>query len=191
LKALLGAAAIAAAFAIAPAGAAIVNAEADCQASDGTSTNGAVCGAAARRNLANVEFSETGDNDFFSLGLGGTATFEISPVFSGSGTAVEVTFGSTGNHVELADVLVLSDGVNFTFVTQLSNAGNVRNFSFNIPGGPFSFIRFADATAASSSSTDGFDLDAFSVQTVPVPAAALLMPLGLAALARRKRAAKA
>jgi hypothetical protein len=188
MKAVLASAAAIAALLSAGANAMIVDAEADCEASNGSATNGAVCGTADRRDLSNVEFSVLGDGDFFSLGLGGSATFEISPRFIGEGTAVEVTFGRTGDHVELADVLVSDDGINFQFVTQLSNAGNQRNFTFTLPGGPFSFIRFADATdTGSSSSFDGFDIDAFSVQTVPVPAAALLMPLGLAALARRKR----
>ncbi|GGY55409.1 VPLPA-CTERM sorting domain-containing protein [Parvularcula lutaonensis] len=180
------------------ANAAIVNATADCEIGL-TPPAGVTCATDnARRNLGNVEFSTAGDGDFFSLGLGGSATFEINPQFTGNGVVVEVTFGgASSSHNEAAEIYVSSDGVNFSFVTTVDNQGSTSSLQasmFNVGAGPFSFIRFIDVsqtTFSNTRSSDGFDIDAFSVQAVPIPAGALLLPTGLIALqiARRKRRA--
>ncbi|MCQ8185198.1 VPLPA-CTERM sorting domain-containing protein [Parvularcula maris] len=187
MKHLLASAAALATLLGANAGAAIVSAEADCDIT-GTNPNGIQCGTNDRRDLSNVEFSSTGDGDFFSLGLGGSATFEVDPAFNNGGVMIEVTNGSRSNYVETVTIAVSADNITFTDIGTFDNSQGLTSFSFNVPGGPFSFIRFTDETTGIPNG-DGFDIDAFSVQAVPVPAAALLMPLGLAALARRKRKA--
>lgn len=183
---------IAAGLTIAGAGAAsaatITAATADCALGNSTSIQ---CGVDDRRDLDNVELG-AGDGDFFSLGLGGSATFTISPYFTGPLSVVEVTFGNS-YPVEKADVFVGLAG-SFTkigTVTNQSTSGvlgaGVTSISFS---GTFDQIRFTDMSEGPANG-DGFDLDAFTVTAVPLPASALLLAFavgGLGFVRRRKSA---
>ncbi len=159
------------------------------------------CGQADNRDdVADIEFNTApvGD-DFYSLGLGGTLSFSISPDFTGPGAVFEVTFPSV--HLEAVEIYVSGTGLLGSWIlaeTVSNNAGspNVTSHAFTVAG-IFSHIGFRDisTTIAGTRSTDGFDIAAFSVTPVPLPAALPLLggALGLMGLLgwRRKRAAAA
>ena len=146
-------------------------------------------------------------------------TFDNETTYEGGeATPFEVTFGCDSpddgvceNHPEAAQVYYGTDtSLDFTtftldsLQTEAANnsdfgyAGTVTNGSAQggqsvIVGGSFSYILLVDATFenfSTSNSSDGFDVDAVSINPVPVPGAALLMGSGLAVAAMRRRRSK-
>ncbi|ETX13239.1 hypothetical protein OCH239_12740 [Roseivivax halodurans JCM 10272] len=166
----------------------ITNRTADCELGSGTSVT---CGTDDRRDLSVVELGESVGNDFFSLGLGGTAEFEIAPNFTGPLTALEVTNGRERYYTETADVFGRNTSTGmFELLGSVSNTSAVSTINF---AGSFDAIRFTDTTIVPGNRTgDGYDLAAFTVAAVPLPAGGLLLIGGLGALgvaSRRRRKA--
>lgn len=192
---LLSAAAFAATALSGAAGAAtysIIEASGSCAGAAGT----AGCPSDPSRDaLSNVNIG-TGDGAFYSLGLGGSATFEFDRLYWGSLSVFEVTYNSRRNYMETADVF-LGRGGTFTSAGSIDNQGAVGLSTLDFAGG-FDAVRFVDTTpfmsdSASARRGDGFDIDAISVESsvIPLPASVLLLGGALAGLGawRRRRIA--
>lgn len=138
---------------------------------------------------------------FYSLGLGGSATFGFGASgvsgFGAPGSVVEITAGSRSGHVE--QILVEA----FNVVTKVwDNIGVISNqgpqnlslsVSLNLaPGAVYNLLRLTDQSPVVAG-RDGFDIDSISVAAVPLPAGGLLLigALGGLALLRRRKAAQA
>lgn len=127
------------------------------------------------------------DGKFLSLGIGGEAIFRFGQTVTGySAVSIfETTFGDRDNNPEEVQVFGGLDGV-FTLLGTLTNAGvvNVLNFV-----GTFNQIKLVDISTFPPSK-DGYDIDAISVQMIPVPAAGLMLlsALGLVSVLRRRKA---
>ncbi|WP_300029473.1 VPLPA-CTERM sorting domain-containing protein [uncultured Roseobacter sp.] len=182
------------------AGAAVVGIDSDCGGT-GTALTGAgtvSCGGGERDNTGNIEFFEngvgSGDDDFFSLGLGGTLVVEFDPVIAGAATVIEITNGgASSNHKEAVRIFGSNDGINFDILGVADNQGGIddgtRGTSSTISfAGSYAFLGFLDISKSVFSDTrssDGFDIDAVvvtSVAAVPLPASALLLLGGVAGL---------
>lgn len=155
------------------------------------------------------------ESGFYSLGRGddAVAVFGFGTSFGLEANVFEVTFGCSGpsgsngacsGFSEFATVYAF-DGPYTPFdssftvsdLTTLgfSEVGTIGNGDANAPGGatvsiagPFSFLALADA---SSQGADGFDIDAVSVNAVPLPASILFLLGGIGGLGfmRMRRAA--
>lgn len=138
------------------------------------------------------------DNKFLSLGIGGLAVFSFGTLFTGPGTIIEITNGSRAGYLETAKVYVgtsynstSNDISGFQFLTNITNA------AASIPlviSGVWGFLAILDTSTPVGSTRDGFDVDSISVAAVPLPAGAVLLGSGMAALGfmgwRRKKATK-
>jgi hypothetical protein len=167
--------------------------------STGLTTGTITCGSTSRSDTGAVNFG-AGDGSFYSLGLNGAIVFRITPAFTGPSMVVEVTGRS--DHREAAEVRGSVDGVTFVTLGTVANAtsntaaplGLTASLAFS---GVYNYLAFVDVSRTfftATGSTDGFDLDAFTVQPapVPLPAAAFLLLGGIGALGllrRRKMAA--
>lgn len=154
------------------------------------------------------------DSGFLSLGIDGVAVFGFAEDFNSQGNIFEVTFSCSGPQradgtcffSESVDVYalngayvpkegsfteadIISDG--FVFVTSIPNglANEAGGASFVI-NGPFSFLALVDTSPGGSGARDGFDVDAVSVEAVPLPAPLAFLLTGIAGLGllRRKTA---
>lgn len=159
-------------------------------------TNPALGGCATsadRLDLGNVGLGGTGDGAFYSLGLGGSASFYFDRMIAGSLSVVEVTYGRSSYYDESAAVYGgVFDGTGYDFstllgtVTNKANGTGVSSLGFT---GRYSALRFVDATVVPvGRGGDGYDLDAVNVSAaVPLPATALLLLGGLAGLGALRR----
>lgn len=125
------------------------------------------------------------DGDFLSLGLGGSAIFSFGAIFGSPLSTFEITWGKVEAHVEIAKVYGLLSGV-MTYLGEVNNQGQ-SSLTFT---GKFDQLKLVDVSDPQYGSKDGFDVDAISVSTVPVPAAGFLLlgALGGLAAARRRKA---
>ncbi len=159
----------------------------------------------ARNLVGNIEVFEdaadlTGDDDFYSLGLGGSLVIQFDPAFTGPVMAVEITNGrASSSHDEAAEIYGSVDGIVFDLLGTIDNQigaatgsrGTRSTLTFTQT---YSFLGFKDvskAMFAGTRSEDGFDLDAISVATIPLPATALMLLAGvggLGAMRARRRA---
>lgn len=176
---------------------------ADCdpsQPATGEAGSGLTCSSDPSRTDAGAVNLGSGDGDFYSLGLQGGVLFEVDPAFTGPAMVIEVTNSGT-NHKEAAQVYGSNDGINFDLLGTVTNqnggttVGGEQTVTF---AGIYKYIGFLDVSQAyfaslgGTGSTDGFDLDAFSiteVSEVPLPAAFPLFLAGVAGvggLARRR-----
>lgn len=118
--------------------------------------------------------------------LGGTLTgpggLSESNAFSGG-----IEIGTLSNNASLT--VASANGAVITKTQTGRTSRFVVDFS-GVAGGPFTRITLLDVSPTQSN-TDGFDVGAFSVETVPPPASALLLLGGLAGLGfvSRRRAA--
>lgn len=128
------------------------------------------------------------DGNFYSLGLGGAATFTFLPAafFKGPLSVVEITFGNRAKHVEIVDIYGIA-GMTSTFLGTITNSTLVSSLNF---AGIFSALQLVDGSVGKKG-RDGFDIDSVSVAAVPLPAGGLLLLSGLAGIAalRRRKAA--
>jgi hypothetical protein len=132
------------------------------------------------------------DDAFFSLGDGGEIVLGfpgVTPYPGGSTTVYEITTKRDVGHDEAAEVFSVLAGVE----SSLGIITNAVGSSVKVIGGTFDSIKLVDVTYsyfASTTSFDGFDVDAVSIQPVPLPAGGLLLVAGLAgfgALRRRQK----
>ncbi|MEZ5892232.1 MAG: VPLPA-CTERM sorting domain-containing protein [Parvularculaceae bacterium] len=173
---------------------------ADCDAAvpawNGT---GVSCGAA---NDATAVNSGLPDGSFYSIGretegVTGVVVYELDAPYSGDVTFFDAIDPAEGVVSEAADVFVAQadafgdyDSSTAVYVGSLfSNSGIGQTLSI---AGLFQFIYIQDATGVyfpQSNSLNGYDLDSIKFGEVPLPAAALLFPMGLAGLSfmRRRR----
>ncbi|MFT4149743.1 MAG: VPLPA-CTERM sorting domain-containing protein [Paracoccaceae bacterium] len=125
------------------------------------------------------------DGEFMSLGLGGSAIFTFGNVFGSPLSTFEITLGNVATYLETVDVYGILGGVE----TFLGSVDNYSSTSLTFVG-IFDSLKLVDTSISpKGEKRDGFDVDALSVSSVPVPAAGLLLVGalgGLAALRRRK-----
>ena len=184
------------------ANAAVVNVEASC-AGGMPALMGSSAGCTtdpARTDLGNIEIFETGaativgDDDFFSLGLGGSLVIEFDRAFGGAASVIEITNRGSSQQ-EAAEVFVSADGASFQSIGIATNQGTATGARGNLTtlavNGAFRFLGFRDVSRTvfpGSTSGDGFDVDAVAVSAVPLPASALLLLASLGGLGAVRRA---
>lgn len=152
-------------------------------------TAGTNAGAPGRGNIASAYGAA--DGSFYSLGLGGSATFTFLPtvLFTSPGAAVEITNGVRAGYVETMNLYGILGGIE-TFIGSVTNAVASNVFTFT---GVFDSLKVVDTSPNGFGIRDGFDIDSISVAAlpapVPLPAGGLLLLGalgGVAALRRRK-----
>lgn len=177
----------------------------------GVGAPGVTCGSAGRTDASAVNLGAA-DGSFFSLGVGSALTggiggyllLKILPGFTGTNSAIEVTWGNTAAHPEYAEAYV---GNTSNLATLLSGTAHALNnltgvSTIDVGAGAFAYLLLRDVTklvSPSSPSGDGFDLDAIRITeananlpVVPAPAALVLLGSAMGALGllrRRKRLA--
>lgn len=133
------------------------------------------------------------DGTFFSLGFGGELEVSFpgsAPFESEEGTVYELTFDRDIGHDEAVEVFAILDGA-ATSLGVVTNTVAANSFSIT---GMFDTILFLDVTLetfASTTSFDGFDIDAISISAVPLPATGLMLLGGLAGFGAMRRKKKA
>lgn len=148
---------------------------------------------------------------FFALGKGGVAVFGFGGAFSGEISIFEMSYGCAGpegggsaycaGYHEFADVyawggdysafdgefgLAELNAIGFTKIGEVYNGdGRTEGGAKVTTNGVYRWLALVDTSATS----DGFDVDAISVTTVPAPAALALLisALGGLGLLRRRR----
>ncbi|HLO41939.1 MAG TPA: hypothetical protein VK176_13015 [Phycisphaerales bacterium] len=135
--------------------------------------------------------------NFVSLGVAGSLTLSFGELFKDEVTVFETTFPPINQHIEKAAVYVGFGATAATATYWL--AGNVINSADGAPISlaaaeiasgrtTFKYVKIVDTTEyATSTSTDGFDVDAVSVRSVPAPGAVALASVGGLLVARRRR----
>lgn len=124
------------------------------------------------------------DGVFYSLGLGGSITFDFGQLVGGEGLITEVTWGNVASYPEYAQVLTSLNGKTWTPLTLSFNGVAVGGEALFSPTA-FRYLTLRDATSGSRG--DGFDIDSVAFAPVPLPAAGLALASGLTGLAALRR----
>lgn len=160
-------------------------------------SNGAVDPARSNPLLALGAPQNNNTINFVSLGKAGALVLSFGTMFHNEVVVWETTFPPIGNHIENLAVYV-GDGAtagtaSFWFAGTVANGSDGSPISLagaHLASGlsAFKYIKLVDTTNyLSSTSTDGFDVDAVGVQSIPAPGSAALAGLGGLLIARRRR----
>lgn len=130
------------------------------------------------------------DGDFVALGFGGELElgFPGTPYAAATATTYEITFVRTAGHDEAVEVYSSLLGVLSPLLGVITNTPTGTSSVF--VGGPFDAIVLKDITTTvfpGTTSFDGFDVDAVSIDAVPLPAAGFMLLAGLGGLAMARR----
>lgn len=135
--------------------------------------------------------------NFVSLGKAGSLVLSFGTMFHNEVVVWETTFPPINNHIENVAVYV-GDGASAGTATYWL-AGNIVNTGDGAPLSlaaahlasglsAFKYLKLVDTTNfLSSSSGDGFDVDAVGVLAIPAPGSAALAGIGGMLIARRRR----
>ncbi|WP_320008533.1 hypothetical protein [Maridesulfovibrio sp.] len=143
-----------------------------------------------------------GNNNFLSLGMGGTAVFSFGKTFTGPVTIYETTWNRPNGYSEYAQVwaatddVLTSSGINLGSDAWVLLSPSIYNQDGDSLGGQtvfangiYSYLKITDVTGSSGGTAgDGFDINAVSVSPTPIPGAIWILGVGLAGLigVRRK-----
>lgn len=109
------------------------------------------------------------DAQFFSLGFGGSIAMKFAEPFSGT---LLLSFEQTEvvtYPVEIADVYISANGVDYLLVGQVTNEANpespIREASLALPAGCWQYVRIVDRSdpAGFEDTADGFDVNAIAI----------------------------
>lgn len=127
------------------------------------------------------------DNQFVTFNLGGAYNLETIYIWQMNQNT------QLGRGVKQFDLLVSSDGTNFTEVasnlqlTQAANSGPINAQAFALNQSGVTHVRIGIDSAWSGSTNEYVGLDEVKFTAVPEPSVALLGGLGILGLLRRRR----
>ncbi len=128
------------------------------------------------------------NDDFYSLGFGGEIVLGFGQDFTGSNVAAvfEVTFDRDVGHDEAVELFAVN-GDDVESIAILTNSEAEASALIKVP---FTALKLVDVTKTefpNSTSFDGFDVASVGISEVPLPAAGLMLLMGLGGFAAMRR----